>query len=140
MITGNHESSATVDFLAEMYPNIKNIHGYSFIQNDLGIFGAGGANMGINTIRDSEIFNLLKKGNKRVKDLKKKIMVTHMHPKGSKAEFSGFKGSKAVEKAIKEFHPDIAICSHIHEAAGIEEKIGKTKVINVGKKGKIIEI
>ena len=63
-----------------------------------------------------------------------------MHPRGSKAEFSGFKGSKAVEKAIKEFHPDIAICSHIHEAAGIEEKIGKTKVINVSRKAKIFEI
>jgi Icc-related predicted phosphoesterase len=32
------------------------------------------------------------------------------------------------------------ICSHIHEAAGIEEKLGKTKVINVGTEGKIIEV
>jgi len=140
LIPGNHESIATVDFLAEMYPNTKNIHGYSFIKNDLGIFGAGAGDIGINKATDSEIFNLLKKGNERIKDLKKKIMVTHMHPKGSKAEFSGFKGSKAVEKAIKEFHPDIAICSHIHEAAGIEEKIGKTKVINVSRKEKIFEI
>jgi len=140
LIPGNHESIATVDFLAEMYPNTKNIHGYSFIKNDLGIFGAGAGDIGINKATDSEIFNLLKKGNERIKDLKKKIMVTHMHPKGSKAEFSGFKGSKAVEKAIKEFHPDIAICSHIHEAAGIEENIGKTRVINVSRKEKIFEI
>jgi Icc-related predicted phosphoesterase len=140
LIPGNHESVATADFLAEMYPNTKNIHGYSFIKNDLGIFGAGGANMGINTIRDSEIFNLLKKGNKRIKDLKKKIMVTHMHPRGSKAEFSGFPGSKAIKRAIKEFKPDILITSHIHEASGIEEKMGKTKVVNVSRKEKIFEI
>jgi len=140
LIPGNHESIATVDFLAEMYPNTKNIHGYSFITGDLGIFGAGAGDIGINQIKESEILNLLKRGNERVKDLKKKIMVTHMHPKGSKAEFSGFKGSKAVEKAIKEFHPDIAICSHIHEAAGIEENIGKTRVINVSRKAKIFEI
>ncbi|GAI93619.1 unnamed protein product, partial [marine sediment metagenome] len=140
LIPGNHESIATADFLAEMYPNTKNIHGYSFIKNDLGIFGAGGANMGINIIRDSEIFNLLKKGNKRVKDLKKKIMVTHMHPKGSKAEFSGFAGSNAIRRAIKEFKPDILITSHIHEAAGTEEKMGKTKVVNVSRKEKIFEI
>jgi hypothetical protein len=140
LIPGNHESIATVDFLAEMYPNTKSIHGYSFIKGNLGIFGAGGANMGVNTVRDVEIFNLLKKGHEKVKDLKKKIMVTHMHPKGSKAEFSGFEGSKAIKRAIKEFKPDILINSHIHEAAGIEEEIGKTKVINVSRKAKIFEI
>ena len=140
LIHGNHESVATVDFLAEMYPNTKNIHGYSFVKNDLGIFGAGGADMGVNIIRESEIFNLLKKGHERVKNSKKKIMVTHMHPKGSKSEFSGFEGSKAVEKAIRKFKPDIAICSHIHEASGVEEYFGKTKVINVSRKAKIFEI
>ena len=67
-------------------------------------------------------------------------MVTHMHPKGSKAEFSGFEGSRAIKKAIDEFHPDILISAHIHEASGIEEKIGKTKVINVSRKAKIFEI
>jgi Icc-related predicted phosphoesterase len=63
-----------------------------------------------------------------------------MHPLGSKSEFSGFKGSKSIKKAIHEFNPDILLHSHIHEAAGIEGKIGKTKVINVGRKGKIIEL
>ncbi|HUS51044.1 MAG TPA: metallophosphoesterase [Candidatus Paceibacterota bacterium] len=140
LIPGNHESIATVDFLAEMYPNTKSIHGYSFIKNNLGIFGAGGADIGIDRITDSEIFRLLKKGNEKLKNLKKKIMVTHMHPAGSKAEFSGFKGSKAIKRAIKEFQPDILISSHIHEASGIEEKMGKTKVINVSRKEKIFEI
>jgi Icc-related predicted phosphoesterase len=56
------------------------------------------------------------------------------------SEFSGFEGSKAVTRAIKEFKPDILIHGHIHEAAGIEEIIGKTKVINVGRNGTIIEI
>jgi len=37
---------------------------------------------------------------------------------------------------IDKFKPDILLCSHVHEAEGIEEKVGKTKVINVGKKGK----
>ncbi len=140
MIPGNHESVATIDFLSQMYPSTKNIHGYSFKKRDLGIFGAGTVDWGIGTAKNSEIFNLLKKGNEETRNLKKKIMVTHMHPRGSKAEFSGFKGSAAVKKAIKEFKPDIAICSHIHEAAGIEEKMGKTKVINVSRKAKIFEI
>lgn len=140
IIPGNHESQAAHNFLAEMYtPYTKNIHGYSFQKGDLGIFGAGGGDV-INITPDREIHKLLKKGHSAIKDLNKKIMVTHMHHQGGKAEFSGFPGSKAVRKAIEEFRPDILISAHIHEAGGIEEKIGKTRVINVSRKAKIFEI
>ena len=140
LIPGNHEGVATTDLLAEIYSPTKSIHGYSFIKNNLGIFGAGGADIGIHTISDAEIYKLLKKGNESVKNLEKKILVTHIHPEGTKSEFSGFKGSKAVRKAIETFKPDIAICAHIHEAAGVEDKIGNTRVINVSRKGKIFEV
>lgn len=140
LIPGNHETLATIDFLAEMYDNARNIHGYSFVKDSLGVFGAGGADIGENVISDSELFSLLKKGYERVKGLKKKIMVTHMHPSGSKSEFSGFPGSKAVRKAIKYFQPDVLINAHIHEAGGIEETIGKTRVINVSGREKVFEI
>jgi Icc-related predicted phosphoesterase len=138
LLHGNHESLSTAELLSKKYPNTKNLHEYSFKSDDLGIFGAGGA-IGFNT-NEKEIFNALKKGNDYLKDIKKKIMVTHMHHKGSKAEFSGFEGSKAITKAIKEFKPDLLINAHIHEAGGIEEKIGKTRIINVSRKPKVIEI
>ena len=69
-------------------------------------------------------------------------MVTHVHPSDSTMEkFSQFiPGSNGVKKAVEKFKPDILLCSHVHEAEGIEEKIGNTRVINVGKKGKIIEL
>src|SRR3989338_2540954 len=125
LIPGNHETLATADFLAEFY-KVKNIHGYSAKYKDVGIFGAGG----------------VKKGFDSIKGLKKKIMVTHVHPTGSKMEkfTSIFPGSSGVKKAIDSFKPDILLCSHVHEAEGIEEIVGKTKVINVGRAGKIIEI
>ena len=67
-------------------------------------------------------------------------MITHMHPKDSKSEFSGFEGSSAILKAIKKFQPDILLHGHIHEASGLEEMIGKTRVINVSRIGRVIEI
>ncbi|GBE20515.1 MAG TPA: hypothetical protein ENG87_00870 [Candidatus Pacearchaeota archaeon] len=140
LIHGNHESIATADFLADLYSPTRNIHGYSFKKNDIGIFGAGGADIGFDIVNESNIFNILKKGYEEIKDSKKKIMVTHMHAKGTKSEFSGWEGSKGIRKAIEKFKPDFLIHSHIHEAEGIEDKIGKTKVINVGRKGRIIEI
>ncbi|MEK6906257.1 MAG: metallophosphoesterase [Nanoarchaeota archaeon] len=140
LIHGNHESIATTDFLAEMYTPTKNIHGYSFKKNDVGIFGAGGADIGFNTIKNSEVFDILKKGHDEIKDMKKKIMVTHMHASNTKSEFSGFPGSSGIRKAVEKLQPDFLIHSHIHEAEGMEDKIGKTKVINIGRKGRIISI
>ena len=140
LIPGNHESIATADFLAQAYPNTKNIHGNGVKKNGLGIFGAGTANMGVHQIPDSEIFNALKKGHDEIKDAEKKIMVTHMHPLGSKAEIFGFEGSLAIRKAIEYFTPDVLITAHIHEAGGLHEKIGNTLVINVSRKEKIFEI
>ncbi|MBI2672891.1 metallophosphoesterase [Candidatus Woesearchaeota archaeon] len=139
ILPGNHETLATADFLAELY-NIKNLHGYYLKYKDLGIFGCGGANIGpLSKLTEEEILYNLKKGFRGVKNLKKKVMVTHVHPdKGIMARF--VPGSSGVRKAIEEFKPDILICSHVHEAEGLEDQIGSTKVINVSKSGKILEI
>ena len=141
LIPGNHETIATADFLAEMY-DVTNLHGYSIKFKDVGFFGCGSANIGLFQIPEKEIYDILKKGFSNIKNLKKKIMVTHVHPKGTLMEnLSSFvPGSSGVEKAIKTLKPDILLCSHIHEAEGIEEKIGDTRVINVGRKGKVIKI
>jgi len=141
IIPGNHETVATVDFLAQFY-GVKNLHGYSLKYDKLGIFGAGGANIGLFQITEKEIYDLLKKGFEDIKNLQKKIMVTHVHPSDTKMEkmTTIFEGSSGVRKAIEKFKPDIMLCSHVHEAEGIEETIGKTRVINVGRKGKIIDI
>ena len=141
IIPGNHESIATADFLAELY-KIKNIHGYSVKYNDVGIFGCSANNIGVNQISDDETLDLLKQGFDKIEYLDKKIMVTHVHPSDSlMSKFSDFvPGSCAVRKAIDRFKPDFLLCSHVHEAEGIEEKIGNTKVINVGRIGKILEL
>jgi Icc-related predicted phosphoesterase len=141
MLHGNHESLSTIDFLSEMYgPHAKNLHGYSFLSNDVGIFGCGGGDFGMSSLSEKEFFETLEKAHKGVEKAKKTIMVTHAHPSESKSEFSGFEGSKGIRKAIEKFHPDLFINAHIHEAGGLTEKIGKTHVINVARNPAIIEI
>ena len=141
LIPGNHESIATADFLAELY-GATNLHGYSIKAGDVGFFGCGGANIGLLQLSEKEIYDLLQKGYDKIKDSKTKIMVTHVHPSETKiARFTQFfPGSTGLKRAVDKLQPDILLCSHVHEAEGIEEKIGKTRVINVGKKGKIIEV
>lgn len=136
-VPGNWDSPDTAEFLSKMY-GIKNLQDYYVKQDNVGIFGSG--NAGTLHIDEKETFQTLKKNFQKIKDLEKKIMVTHMHARGTKSELSGFPGSSGIRKAIKEFQPDLFISGHIHELEGIEEKIGKTRVINVGRKGKILYI
>ena len=147
MIPGNHESNATTDFLESLYDNSRNIHGKYHLHYHVAFMGAGGANIGVHALNDKEFDRLLSDTHKRLNNspykgsFTKKVLVTHMHPSASKSErISGFLGSKAILKAITNFSPDVALFSHIHEAAGIEEIIGNTRAINVGKKGVIFEI
>ncbi len=136
-VPGNWDDQETATVLSKLY-GIKNLDNYYVKYKNVGIFGAG--NPGTLTVDDNQIFKKLKKSFEKVKNLEKKIMVTHIHAAGTKSELSGFPGSKGIRKAIEKFQPDLFISGHIHELEGVEEKIGKTRVINVGRKGKIIEI
>ncbi|MEK6819181.1 MAG: metallophosphoesterase, partial [Nanoarchaeota archaeon] len=125
ILPGNHDSFATIDFISSLY-SIKNIHGYSAIYDNIGFFGAGGANLGPGITSERELMESLERAHSGLKGIENKIMVTHMHPRGSKSEFSGIRGSESIRKAIRKFKPSILLHGHIHEAAGIEENINGT--------------
>jgi len=141
LIPGNHESVSTIEMLSEIY-KVKNLHNDYLIIGDVGIFGLSGVTIGFSALSEEEIFENLKKNFEKIKHLPKKIMLTHGHPSDTMMEkFSRFvTGSQGVKRAIDLLKPEIAICGHVHEAEGIEEKVGSTRLINVGKSGKIIEL
>jgi uncharacterized protein len=137
-VPGNWDSTETINFLSQLY-GIKNVGDHYVKYDDVGIFGIGSPDWQME-LDETKTFNKLKKDFEKIKDLEKKIMVSHLHAAGTKSEFSGVAGSSALRKAIETFQPDIFISGHIHEGEGLYEKIGKTRVFNVGKSGKIIEI
>ncbi len=141
IIPGNHETFATVDFLAKKY-GIINLHGYSTQQGEVGLFGCGGANIGLFQLAEEDIFSTLYKAHKSVMNANTRIMVTHVHPETTFMEqLSEFvPGSSGVKKAIDVLKPDLLICSHVHEASGLEETVGTTRVVNVSRIGKVIEV
>ncbi len=140
LVPGNHDGLVLGDLLADMY-DVKNLHGKSASYSGVGFFGCGAANVGIDALSDEEAFEVLKCGFYYIKNNEKKIMVTHVHPEGTIVDkmFPNW-GSKGVAKAVEMFKPDLLLCGHVHEAEGVEDLIGKTKVVNVGRNGKIIEI
>ncbi len=138
VLPGNHEGMGEIGFLIDKY-GAKNLHGYTITKGDVGIFGCGYGDIGLHQLTDDEFFKTLKDAHSKLGDIKKKIMVTHVQPSDTVVSLV-FPGSTGVRKAIEQFQPDIHICGHIHETHGIEEMLGKTKIINVGKTGRIIEI
>ncbi|MDD5191878.1 MAG: metallophosphoesterase [Candidatus Nanoarchaeia archaeon] len=137
-VPGNWDTTEATETISRLY-GIKNIGKHYVKYDNVGIFGVGNEDWQLK-LNEGNAFKKLEKDFEKIKDLEKKIMVSHMHAARTKAEFSGFPGSKAIRKAIEKFQPDLFISGHIHEAEGLNEKIGKTRVISVGKKGKIIEI
>ncbi len=142
LLPGNWDSFATTDFLAQLY-GVKNIHGYSAVYEGVGFFGAGSTSKMFGPrsgISEKEMMQTLERAHAGLKGIEKKIMLTHMHPAGGKTEKIGFEGSKSIRKAVEKFKPDLLLHGHIHETFGMEDDIGKTKVINVGRDGVVIEI
>jgi Icc-related predicted phosphoesterase len=45
-----------------------------------------------------------------------------------------------VRAFLDRIQPDYFFCGHIHEAQGVEERIGTTLGVNVGKKGFLLEL
>ena len=137
-VNGNHDAPGTAEHLADEY-SITDLERGAFVYHGIGVFGAGGANVGPNYVDDDDMYKHLSNGFRYVRDAKKTIMATHVHPAGSIVEKFSFAGSEGVRKAIDKLRPDIHLCGHIHEMEGFEETIGSTKVFLVGPMGRIIE-
>jgi Icc-related predicted phosphoesterase len=70
------------------------------------------------------------------------ILVLHSPPRGhcdSNGSGAHF-GSPALQRAIEEKSPRLAVCGHIHESWGCQSQIGATPVRNLGPKGTWIEV
>lgn len=141
-VVGNHDMTAG-EVLSEKY-KITNLQYRPVMVGDVGFFGCGTASVGPNRLSEQDIGYYLEKGFRKIRDAKKKVMVTHMRPAGSIIEkmMPRFEdsGSEAIKDAIYKFHPDFNLCGHIHEADDLDEKMDKTSIIGSGPEGRIVEI
>jgi Icc-related predicted phosphoesterase len=70
------------------------------------------------------------------------VLVVHSPPKGhcDTSSAGDHLGSQAILDAIEAKRPKLAVCGHIHEAWGAEDRIGPTTVINLGPSGHLIDL
>ncbi|VVB74616.1 3',5'-cyclic adenosine monophosphate phosphodiesterase CpdA [Candidatus Tiddalikarchaeum anstoanum] len=142
MVHGNHDTPMDMDFLSEKYgKGVYNIHSYYKLFGDVAVLGAGGTSFGFIGSPDDDLFKSLKVNFKKSKG-KKTVLLTHEPPLDTKLDNIGWTnaGSADIRKIIETYKPDLVVCGHIHETFGLTDYLGKTKIVNAGKSGVIIDI
>ncbi|MBI5022385.1 MAG: metallophosphoesterase [Ignavibacteriales bacterium] len=134
-IAGNMDSASHEEVLLQKQVSL-NARGV--IIGGIGFFGASASpRSSLNTpyeILEDEVYDRISTAFLDVANARHKILVTHAPPHNTILDriHSGIHvGSTAVRKIIEEKQPDVSICGHIHEAAGID-RIGKTVAVNCG--------
>ncbi len=137
-IHGNHEAEETVELLAKEFDNLEFIHKKHFEMDGVIFIGYGGGGF---ATRDSEFENFSKKLPKLMKG-KKVVMLFHGPPHDNKLDVIGrdHVGNKSFTEFIKKHKPELVICGHLHENFKKRDKIGKTKLINPGPDGEVLEL
>jgi|TARA_B100001971_G_C18131250_1_gene504925 Icc-related predicted phosphoesterase len=141
IIPGNHESEEELEKSTSLFKNINHIHNKHFEKGNYIFFGYGGGGF---SLIDPEFRKLGKKFEEKIKKSKSKkvILITHAPPYNTKTDKIMKKscGNKTIRQFIDKVKPDLVITGHLHENAGKEDKVGKTKIINPGPYGKIVEV
>lgn len=140
-VPGNWDTSFETAMIESVY-NAKNLDGIYACYNGVAFIGLGNPDFQL-SLDEKKAFSKLKQNFDKIygkEDIRKRIIFSHLHAQGTKSEFSGIRGSKALRQAVDYFKPDMLLQGHIHEAEGIEEKIGKTHIIGIGRSGKVLEI
>ena len=142
VIPGNHESEGAIAGMCELH-GLHNFHGQRFSAGGYEFAGLGYSNpTPFNTpgeYTEQELAAHLKP----FVGLQPLVLVLHCPPKNTALDrtSSGVQaGSRAVREFIEQQQPLYFFCGHIHEAAGLEDKIGASRGFNVGKKGYLLEL
>lgn len=140
IIAGNNEKPNLMKEAIEKYENIISIENETYT-DVISFLGIGGSTITpFNTPYEMSEDEYEKKLSKfKYAD----VLVSHCPPKNTKLDKISVGihiGSNSVRKWIELNQPKYCACGHVHERAGVKEKIGKTLCFNPGPKGMIIKL
>lgn len=142
VIPGNHETEDQVARLCEKF-GLHAFHGQAFSMGHFHVAGLGYSSPTPfetpGEYSEEEIARRLSAFN----GLKPMIAAVHCPPMSTGLDkMRNFRhgGSTAVREFIEREQPEYFFCGHIHEAAGVAERLGETKAMNVGKQGYLLDL
>ena len=137
IIPGNHESPVETLELSDTFKWVEEFDLKTVKIGDVLLIGCGRGGFSHELERFDEKVKDFKKEIKKFKNKKNIVLVTHAPPYNTKLDkiFGEHTGVRSLRKFIKEVQPGLMVCGHLHENSGKVDYIGKTKIINPGKKG-----
>lgn len=138
LIPGNHEEKFDFEELLRPFPHCFNLHQQAIEMGDYVFLGYGGNGF---SQHDEHFRRVAREWYGRYKG-KKIVLVTHAPPFGTTLDKlpSGHVGHIDYRRFIERIEPKIVISGHLHETAGAMDTIGKTKLINPGWEGMVVEL
>jgi len=138
LVPGNNETEDALREACQGWKAATVLHGEGKTIDGVDFYGLGG---GIPTTPWDWSFDLTEEEAeaKLAETPEGGVLVVHSPPKG---HLDGPRelGSEAILSAIQEKRPRVAICGHVHEDGGKEDRIGPTRLYNVGPEGTFIEV
>ena len=138
LIPGNHESDNMLNQVLADYPNCINFNKKALKLGDYFLLGYGGGGFAMEA---PEFRKISRDWYSKYQD-KKIILVTHGPPFGTKVDVLEERhvGNKDFRKFIDRIKPKLVICGHLHETVGVIDEVGKTKILNPGWDGMVVEL
>jgi Icc-related predicted phosphoesterase len=142
IIPGNNESPKVLEEKA-VEKGLIFLHARKIVFKGFNLAGVGGSlRTPFNTPFEmsEEDFNQVLSGFKSLKNL---ILVSHSPPFNTTLDLThsgDHVGSIELRRFIEEESPLLCLCGHVHERAGLSEKIGETLVVNPGARGMVLEV
>lgn len=142
VLPGNHESAAGIAAFCERF-GFTNFHGKHVLAGESCVAGLGYSTpTPFNTPGEYTEEQMAAQLGK-LAALHPQVLVCHSPPKNSLLDRAGeglHFGSASVRAFIETYQPGYFFCGHIHEAEGVEERIGATRCVNAGKRGYLLEL
>jgi len=142
VLPGNHESAEQIEGMCARF-GLHNLHERHIQVGGWHVAGLGYSNpTPFNTpgeYSEPQIAERLQ----RFADLDPLVLICHAPPHGTALDQIRpglHAGSHAVREFIEKRQPAYFFCGHIHEAEGVEVRMGKTFAKNVGKPGYLLEL
>ncbi|MEM1548600.1 MAG: metallophosphoesterase family protein [Thermoproteota archaeon] len=142
IIPGNNESPRLLEEKA-MEKGLIFMHGRKVFFKGFNFAGIGGS---LHTPFKTP-FEMGEDGFKQIlsefKGSKNLILLSHSPPFNTTLDLTSsgeHVGSLELRKFIEEEAPLVCLCGHVHERAGLSEKIGNTLIVNPGARGMILEV
>jgi len=138
LVPGNNETEEALREACQGWKAATVLHGEGTAIDGVDFYGLGG---GVPTTPWEWSFDLTEEeaAAKLAEAPEGGVLVVHSPPKG---HLDGPRelGSEAILRAIEQKRPEVAIFGHIHEDGGKEDRLGPTRLYNVGPEGTFIDV